>query len=533
MQKGTKIFFIIIFFILLGMGSIPVALNMIVIDEMHFQIIEKRPPTKKPTWSWKQDSIKSYFKNLDLYLDDMFPFRKVFTTNYSTMLYRMGVATRPNNLLFGKNGFLFAGNNLNEVIDQTTGKSVFKGEELDEWINSFATKQLYLNKLGIEMYVAIAPNKHSIYPENLPSYIIPSKTNRLQQIVDSNPPFNFINTKPTLLKKKREWSDFYLFKKTDTHWTSVGAYFAYLDIIKEMQVEFKDIKPVKLGKENFKTIPDARIGDIKGHLQITGPEEAFRIEILKTKDWNDSLRKTDFAGNPLPYNSLDELFFAEQSVVYNDQKPYTVLFFEDSFSYILAPFFNQTFGKVIYIHYSDPKSEELAGLIDKYQPDIVLYEMCERQLHQKQKQHPNIFAKLQQYEYQNIFDLSPEYLSMNSHFNPHISNLVVDKNGMHFQVIGNDPIIILPKVDLQSDKSIMVKIGMTIPENTITELFYTTGDNQFHNSEQLNSQSTLKGRNTVLFYIDELDINGEFLRFDPGLSHGKYTIHSVEILYKE
>ena len=533
MNKGRKIAYVILLFIIFMIGSVPVLFKLIIVDEVRFQMLETRLPAKMPIWSWEKSSIDKYFTELDQYLDDHFPFRKVLMSSYSTLLYNFGVASKPDNMLFGDDGFLFAGNSLNLVIDQVTGKNIFKANELAEWNNCFYQKKEYLEKLDIKQYVAIAPNKHSIYPENMPSYIIPSKINRLQQVEDSHPPFPFLNLKTALLEKKSDWEEFSLFKKTDTHWTTVGAYLAYQEIIKNIQIDFEDIKPIELQQANFKTIPELVMGDLKSHLQILFPREGFKVEILKNEEWNDDLIKTDIDGNVLDFNSLDKIKFQEKAIVYNAEKPYTVLFFEDSFSFVLAPFLNQTFGKVIYIHYSDPSSIELTKLVEEYQPDIVLYQMCERQLYQKQILHNNISSKLEEYHYTSYFKMDADYLLQNSQPNQHLTNLYADTNGLSFQVIDNDPIIILPEVELIKDESVLVKIDISIPENTITELFYTTQDNTVHNRDQLLSQHTSKGRNTILFYINEIDINGELLRFDPGLAQGQYTIHSVEILNKD
>ena len=54
------------------------------------------------------------------------------------------------------------------IIDDLNGRNKFTDRDLDLWVKSFENKYQYLESLGIGMYIMIAPNKHSIYPEFIP-----------------------------------------------------------------------------------------------------------------------------------------------------------------------------------------------------------------------------------------------------------------------------------------------------------------------------------------------------------------------------
>jgi hypothetical protein len=96
----------------------------------------------------------------------------------------------------------------------------------------------------------MVPNQHSVYEEYLPDYIVPAKENVFDQIIKSGPGFNLLHLKDTLIASKVFWGD-YLYNKTDSHWSEIGAYVGYRKIIDQLKTSLPKIIPILLEKEDF------------------------------------------------------------------------------------------------------------------------------------------------------------------------------------------------------------------------------------------------------------------------------------------
>ncbi len=388
MSKKLKFTYVFVFFILISGIGILTVFNIRLTTNNVFKHHEKRLPASKPAFEFKIKSIKNFCTAYETYINDNFSLRSELIMTFSRIHKQIGVSIKPGRGIFGKNGFLFLGNNYNKVIDQTSGRSKFTNAELLEWNRSFVQRKEYLEAHGAKMYVCVVPNKHSIYSEYLPNYIKPDKNNRLQQVLLSNPDFNIFCPIDTLLNAKQFWGNL-LYYKAGTHWSLIGAYIGYLEILNQLSKKFPDLKAIELNTKSFNVINNSKGGDILSLMYLESLDD-FGTHIIKCKNWTDNLIKTNYSGDTLPINSLDQMLVNEQSIVYNPSKQKTLLLIKDSFSTALSPFLNQTFGKVIYCHYNQIEGIELTQLVEKHKPDIVLFQFAERMLINKQYVHPNL-----------------------------------------------------------------------------------------------------------------------------------------------
>lgn len=527
-----KYTYLVVFSVLISSIGISTLLNYGALDLNTFSRIENRNPTNAPVWSWERNSIKKYFSQLNYYINDSFSFRDELINFYSLIHFKIGLSINPKKAVIGKKGFVFLGNYHNRVIEQTTGNNLFTNSELQSWNDAFVQRKKYLDQQNIQYYVVIAPDKHSIYPEYLPDYISKSDNNRLQQIVDSKPNFNLINLKPGLINAKAKWGDL-LYYKTDSHWTFIGAYLAYVDIIKNLNTEFNEIKPLELGVDNFNKLDSGQVGGNIRMLNITSNIDDYTIQLIKTENWENDIIKTNYKGDTLPFNYLQCITVNEQAIIYNKHKPYTLLLLKDSFSSFMSPFLNQSFGKIIYCHYNQDEGKELTQLVEKHNPDIVISEFVQRTLTAKQTIHSGILFKLKKDNLKRIGKFDNKYLFTHSKLKQQITNTISIDNEFCFHSSGNDPILIFPKVKLPSDKMIVVKIELSVPESTIAQLWYFVGNSQSNKTFHEIKIDVQKGYNTVFFFLPQIGVKGDYLRFDPGLVKGEYKISGVEFFEEQ
>jgi hypothetical protein len=125
-----------------------------------------------------------------------------------------------------------------------------------------------------------------------------------------------------------------------------------------------------------------------------------------------------------------------------------------------------------------------------------------------------------------IFRFAGKDLFQNSKFNKQIVNKNLINDEIHFESRNDDPIIILPKINIPSNY-VTLKIEISVPENTTIQLFYrTTLFCRFSEEKSIKMKSSV-GRSIVVFKIYERNIYKR-LRLDPGCHAGKYIIHKIE-----
>ena len=92
-------------------------------------------------------------------------------------------------------------------------------------------KKAWLDERNIDFYVAVAPNKHSIYGEELPIKK-GNKTTKLEQLkaIFESEALDFIDLSDAFPDK----SEGRLYHKTNTHWNDYGAYWGYKALLSKI-----------------------------------------------------------------------------------------------------------------------------------------------------------------------------------------------------------------------------------------------------------------------------------------------------------
>lgn len=171
----------------------------------------------------------SFMSKYEDYINDQIPFRDAFIKTKAvseTMLLKI----ENNSIVKGRESMLFTKN---------TGDSKQFDKNI-EIISGFIEK-LNDNNTNVKTVVAIAPNACAIYEDRIPKgFPCINQKEKLSQIEASN----------SLLKGARvvdlnsalsAHEDEYIYYRTDHHWTSLGAYYAYCEI-SENPVNKADLK---------------------------------------------------------------------------------------------------------------------------------------------------------------------------------------------------------------------------------------------------------------------------------------------------
>ncbi len=352
-----------------------------------FEAIEQRPKTRLAyadlsAPSRLPDKVSASF-------DDNFGFREVLIDGYAALLYKLFRKTiNQERVVAGKDDFFFLGNYFSQVIDANRGRLKITDRKIHSYVEALLCRQRAAERQGIEFYLAVAPNKHSIYPEKLPPWCNPKKAGNLYDrfyLQAEKSDLNLIKIKDRLLFLKPQYGEM-LYQKSDSHWTDLGAYIA----AKEVLTHFGDAKVCL--PANLSSLEHARFykfGDLLTMARITslfGPED-FYNEFLKWPESTGSLSMKSLLPDAVSnsFSSVPDNFqiaYLNDCIIKNNRvkSGLKCLFLRDSFCTQMSPFFNQAFSEIIYLHYEKAENSNFSELLERFKPDMVVFEFVERQL---------------------------------------------------------------------------------------------------------------------------------------------------------
>ena len=146
----------------------------------------------------------------------------------SRALYSLGISTDPQQVVIGREGWLYLGDKYEKAIslgrrgqtasDIAVGKKIgVVAEKWDAWLADH----------GVKLYrVMIAPNKESIYPEQVPGWAKPVLPSATDALIAGTGSLRYIDLRPSL-QAARAIHQEAVYYKTDTHWNFLGAGIAF------------------------------------------------------------------------------------------------------------------------------------------------------------------------------------------------------------------------------------------------------------------------------------------------------------------
>ena len=187
--------------------------------------------------------VRTYIHEFNQYYKENFGWRNALFYQYSQLKYHLlRVSPLPQKVVLGKNGWFYPGNDLSNIADQHLGLQPISLETLRSIVQKLTDKQRQLAAQGATLYVAVAPDSYSIYPENLPDYMqrmpVISNFDRLKQYVAIHTTLPLIDIRTALRAAKATHTTY---MQTDTHWNNYGALIASMAISERIRQDFPTI----------------------------------------------------------------------------------------------------------------------------------------------------------------------------------------------------------------------------------------------------------------------------------------------------
>jgi alginate O-acetyltransferase complex protein AlgJ len=311
-------------------------------------------------------SVLQYMQNLNDYFSDHIGYRSkllgIFRFIKSSIF---AVNPYPEKVIGGTDHWYFLGDSFEEVVKESKGIIWFSESQLNLIESNLKTIARDCNDRGINLYVAIAPNKHTVYGQYLP--IIKSEhATKLEQVMMrlKNDHINFIDLKRDFAQCREKR----LFHRNDTHWNSFGAFSGYSTLMDYIVQDYPENKVLSLNDFIPDTITSNK-GDLTAMLSMNIMEKRV---ILKSNYVSNARKEKDKLNVPDYYFRNPDDYEIRYS---NRDCPLKALIFRDSFFDELIPWLSDTFGESVFIWYQYQKN-----VVDVEKPDLIIYELIERDI---------------------------------------------------------------------------------------------------------------------------------------------------------
>jgi len=254
-------------------------------------------------------------------------------------------------------------------IQKFQGRQVLTDSQLTNMAAKLEEVKTYLDKKGIPLIVMFCADKETIYPEFYPKSIKqgpePIQLDIITQYLQEHTNLDVFNIKQALLVEKDKYLlypliDNWMSAPRDVaHYNEIGAFFAYRELMKHINRYFPGITSYDL---NDIDIVFDKIGtpsvSLKAGTTYRKFDPSFFDDVNVARPFTNECEAYENAESELP----------------------VILFLRDSYGleHYIGKYLAQHFDKAITIHWGN--SSHIEEYIDRYKPDIVVFEAAERAL---------------------------------------------------------------------------------------------------------------------------------------------------------
>lgn len=289
-----------------------------------FSQTENRILAQRPKWSLESVLDGSYEREYENYATDQFVSRDTWVmlkTRMDILLQKKVIK----GVYLAADGYLIEQHLPQEYDGELTDKRLDQLRQLTE---------RYPQSL-----VMLAPTADNILTEKLPSHAVSYDQSRLMERVKGQIGEEHVIDLFPILREHREE---YIYYRTDHHWTTLGAYYAYLEWARKVGYPPRDYDP-----QDLETVSDSFLGTL--HSRINLPMEPDEIQIFP---------RTNRRSVRITYD-----FDRETSSYYEP----SYLEDKNQYGYFLDD--NHAFGEIETAYYADGK--ELFIIKDSYANSLI------------------------------------------------------------------------------------------------------------------------------------------------------------------
>jgi hypothetical protein len=311
-------------------------------------------------------SFADFGAGLTHWFDDHFGFRSTLIKWYGEeRLFWFGVSPSAA-VVAGSNGWFFYADD--NAIDDFASANLLTPQAIANWRRAVVDAHRWLQGRGIGYVFTVAPDKHAVYPEEMPvSLVRISEMSRTDQLLTALQDTGFaVDVRPALFQAKARER---IYQRTDTHWNDRGALVAYQQIVEAVRARVPAVPPAWT-REDFEAVAtDAEAGDLAG---MMGLKRVLREEDLVLRPRKPRRARVVEPAGAAPTAEEGRLV----TEIPGSTLPRAVVF-RDSFVSRLVPFISEHFSRAVYLWQNDFDADVVA----REHPDVVIQEIVGRHLY--------------------------------------------------------------------------------------------------------------------------------------------------------
>lgn len=351
------------------------ALSFWILPDAGFSEQENRSLRTFPKFTWKKLASGEFSSEINDYFADQFPLRDLFVGVKGCAETALGKGEN-NGVLLGQDGqlqtrlfdMLNADGSVTKNTDAYDPATVQKA--IDGINRAGENLEIPFSVLLTGRNIDIAPNA-TAYPSQLSDALFSQLQEGIGERVD------YIETVP-LLRQKGEAGE-YVYYKTDHHWTTLGAYYAYAEVMRSMGME-SEILPMDSFEK--KTVSTEFFGTAwsAGGMKFVRPDsielwyQGNEAEFTVTADGKElgGLYSLSYLDKKDKYSVFLDGTHDVVTVTNGEGDRPVLLLLKDSFANSLAPFLAQHFDLVLLNLSSRRDFTDLSAYAAEYHADRVL-----------------------------------------------------------------------------------------------------------------------------------------------------------------
>ena len=326
--------------------------------------VEKRQATEFPKVKTEDGKLNmDYFDQMTDYFSDNFAFRQELATADAILKSKLFFTSNNEKAIVGKNEWLYFNGSLKDYF----GRDIMNDREIYAAAKTISLMQEYAESKGCDYVFTVAPNKNTLYPDNMPdNYLAAETETNIERLRDKlsetqtadGEAVNYVDLQSAFLSQ-----DKVLYHKWDSHWNNEGATLACDRILSSIGKEHYDYS-----NEPY-TVEKNHNGDV---WQLIYPS-------WDKKDENVIYQKEHDYTYVNPVESVEDMFI----VTACEGKEGSVVMFRDSFGNALLPYVADEYGSGVFLKGMPLNVQQ----IEISSATTLIYEVVERNI-------PNIISYL-------------------------------------------------------------------------------------------------------------------------------------------
>ena len=305
--------------------------------------------------------VKKFISGWEAYFTDHFGCRNVLVMWQNKLKWSLFREKSVRDVIVGTDGWLFF--SAAQMVEHYRGALQFTDQELRDWQKLLEHRRDWLAARGIKYLFVLAPDKQSIYPENLPGWLQPlrgrTKADQFFDYLKAHSNVEVLDLRPVLLAAKKSAP---VYQKTDTHWNEFGAFVAGDAVFRALAAnQLPWLSPFRLD-DFYRTNRLAPGGDLVRGLGVSLTES--NAVFFTPKPELPTLETLV----PVLEHTKD------MARTKNSQGRERMVVYQDSFGRYWVPFFGHQFREVDFFWRYQIEATQIEG----QKPVVVINEMLER-----------------------------------------------------------------------------------------------------------------------------------------------------------